>query len=67
MKKEHLDAVEAAVEERRQARDYLKQRSGAAGASKKQFDNDAATETAAAQRLERADRALEKAIEAARG
>lgn len=64
-RKEKLDAVEAAVEERRQARDYLTTRSKAAAEAKKQYDNALATETAAAERLERADRALEKSVKEA--
>ena len=64
-KNKKLDAVEAAVEERRQARDYLATRQKTAAEAKKQLDNALATETAAAERLDRADRALEKAIKEA--
>ena len=64
-KKPKLDAVEAAVEERRQARDYLKQRTQAAVAAKKQHDEAAESEAAAQARLDKADRALEAAIKEA--
>lgn len=61
-KKKKLDAVEAAVEERRQARDFLATRKTEAAAAKKRFDETADSEAAAQARMEKADRALEKAI-----
>lgn len=65
MKKEKLDAVEAAVEERRQARDFHREREKALKEAKKQYDVAVTQEQAAAQRLERAERSLSKVIEAA--
>lgn len=62
MKKPKLDAVEAAVEERRQARDFLAQRRSAATAAKKQFEEATESEAAAQARMDKADRALEAAI-----
>lgn len=65
MEKKKLDAIEAAVEERRQARDFLAGRKASVMSAKKQYDEMLASEAAAAARLEKAERTIEAVIKEA--
>jgi hypothetical protein len=64
VKKEKMDAIEAAVDERRRAREHLAERSKELKAAKKQYDQAAECEEAAVKRLATADARLVKAVEA---